>query len=255
MTTALALEAFLRQHDGTASWQRGDLALTLHMLSRLAPDFFQRKALSDRLKQALEALDLVASTFKPELALDSAMSRLDALYLRKLYGLPLKAFDPSELAAYIDQAQQRYGLLPAWLMRGQAELLGVRAQSISTERYPFAKENWVFHLYFLTHEMMLESGYFLREVSSVRFEDQLAQLQRALPFLISTQSWDLLAEVEICLLSCGQSSRQAQQSLQRAQKKDGSWAEKGQDRRQKAHTTAACLLALAAGVSPTVNSG
>jgi hypothetical protein len=102
------------------------------------------------------------------------------------------------------------------------------------------------HLYFLTHLVMLDSDFFLQPVRAARFEDELAQLKRAIPFLISGHHWDLLGETQLCLAACGVSCPSANAALLKAQRADGSWSEKGQDARQTAHTSASCLLGLAA---------
>lgn len=236
--------AFASLHDGTRDWQRGDRALTLHMLQRLAPRFFERRKLAVALTSALEALAQVPGDFPPSLDLDAAMSRVDAIYLRWLHGYPVTV-DAEPLVDYIVAARAKFGLLPAWLMGEQSARFGVAARLRLPERYPFASQNWAWHLYHLTHWVMLDSDYFHRRPAVEGLAEELAQLERSLSPLINARAWDLLAEVGICLAACGRPKPDLRQALLGAQRRDGSWSESGQDLRQRAHTTAACLLAVA----------
>lgn len=238
------LEAFRRLLDGPAEWQLADRALTLQMLSTLGSHWFERASLQEELDRAMAELRKVPTSFEDSLPLDIAMSRLDALYLCQINGLSVQDFDREQLTGYIETAEATYGLLPAWLMGEQAHALGVRARRLLPSPFPFADQNWLLHLYHLTHILMLESDYFLRPGRVARRQEELAQLERAVPPLIAGQMWDLLAEAQMCFRAGGRFNQTAHAALRLAQKADGSWAEKMQGKREIAHTTAACLVAV-----------
>ena len=249
------LEAFRRLFDGSAEWQLTDRALTLQMMSTLSSHWFERIGLEGELRDALDRLSGVSSEFESGLALDLAMSRLDALYLCRLNGRPVKTFDAAGLARYIEGAESAFGLLPAWLMGEQAYVLGVEARRELPEPFPFANQNWLLHLYHLTHILMLESDYFLRPGRVARRQDELAQLERAVPPLIAGQMWDLLAEAQMCFRAGGRFNPAADTALRAAQRADGSWSERLQGRREAAHTTAACLVAVASDAREFLEDG
>lgn len=239
------LEAFRQLFDGSAEWQLADRALTLQMMSTLGSHWFERAGLQPELDKALDRLSEVSTDFQPDLSLDVAMSRLDALYLCRLNGRAVADFDSTALARYIRDAERSYGLLPSWLMGEQAYLLGVDARRILPEPFPFADQNWLLHLYHLTHICMLESDYFLRPGRVARRQDELAQLERAVPPLIAGQMWDLLAEAQMCFKAGGHFNLAADAAIRAAQRADGSWSEKLQGKREIGHTTSACLVAVA----------
>lgn len=241
------LDAFRLRLDGPQEWKAADRALTLHMLRGLAPAFFAANGLQTEWEQALDRLRSVPARFPPELTLDQAMSRLDALYLRRLHGTEKESsFDRAGLADYITGLREPPALLAAWVMGRQARTLGVEAGPVWEERFPFAEESWQLHLYFVTHLFMLESDYFLRAVEPAHFSQELEQLERGLRPLGQGRRWDLLAEAQLCLASCRRAEPDVDQALRKAQRIDGSWAESGHDIRQAAHTTCSCLVALAA---------
>lgn len=225
------------------------------MLKGLAPRFFAEHGLQTELDQALERLDELPATFEVGLELDQAMSRVDALHLRQVNGLGVKTYDAEQLAAYIAATISPHGLLPAWLMSEQVKTLGVVAPVPLPARFPFAESHWLMHIYFVTHLFMIDTDYFLCPATPARFGEELDQLERAVKPLADGQYWDLLAETQLCLASCGRPCSLALEALRRAQREDGSWAESGHDARQAGHATAACLIALAAEQSGFVAQG
>ncbi len=245
--TERALSAFLQHTDGDCSWQRADRALTLQMLCSLAPRFSAQHALRNRLSESLHQLHRVPASFEPTVDIDEAMSRLDALYLLQLHGLSLPEWSSSELQSYIEQASVRPGgRLPAWLMGEQALLLGVKAQIIFSERYPFLEHEWALHLYHLTHLILVETSYFHRRAEPERYGEELRHFSQAVGLTVQHGMWDILAEIVFCQAACGQRSSKAVTTLKAVQRGDGTWAETGAQERSLAHTTAACLIALVA---------
>lgn len=238
------LAAFRKLHAGEQDWRRGDRALTLHMLRGLAPGFYARKHLTGEHSVAVGALELMPLEFPQRLALDAAMSRVDAIYLRSLEGLASGPVDLEQVAAYLRYSHSRHGWLSAWLMSQQLRRAGVEVDDQAPPDSPFADEPTL-RLYYLAHRFMLDSDYFAKPLAAQDYSAELDELESALEELISERLWDVLAEVVICLAACGRRSEAAWTALKIAQRRDGSWGEKAQDTRQAAHTTAACLIAIA----------
>lgn len=238
-----ALTAFLQAMEGTASHQRAELALTLHMLEFLAPRFFADCRLQPRLDAALAELIKVPATFSAKVDDDEAMARLDALYLRKIRGLKPSRFVASELKAAIKRSEQRTATLFGWLMGELALPLGVKARIPLESRWPFRSQQ-VIHLYHLTHIVLVDTEY-LRKPVPIELADELVELQGALGSLAASGSWDLLGECVFCLNRAGTRAPDAIEALLRAQRGDGSFAEADSSPRSAAHCTAVGVLALA----------
>ncbi len=242
---AKALTALFEVMAGTASSQRAELALTLHMLEGLAPQFFAEHRLARPLKAALAALNKVPARFDPKIGADEAMARLDALYLRKVRGLKPRTFDPGSIRAAVAWTGEENGALWGWLMGELAAPLGVDARVRLAERWPFRREeDPAVHLYHLTHLVLIQTEYLRRRVPEALI-DELVELQAALPALIAKGSLDLLGECAFCLSRAGTAVPQAIEALRAAQKSDGRLAEEGMSSRELAHCTAVGVLALA----------
>lgn len=221
------LKALFRVMDGDASFQKAELALTLHMLEFLAPRFFVEQRLAGPRDVALKALATLSTAFGRGLDAEEAMARLDGLYLCAVRGLPPRKFDPEALKACVAQQEER---LWRWLMGELAARLGVDA------RFPIESSG----LYHLTHVVLVDSEYLMKPVSQ-----PLEELERALDRLAREEAWDLLAECIFCLNRAGTPTKSAVEALRGAQKKDGTFAESGSSPRVVAHCTAAGILALA----------
>lgn len=246
-STDRALHAFLQRTDGNLPWQLADRCLTLQMLGSLAPKLSARHRLHEKLSRCLNLLHQVPTGFAPELGVDEAMSRLDALYLQALHGMPLPHWSDRELQAYIERlSKTSEGRLPGWLMGEQAVILEVKAQTQFAERFPFLKTDWGLHLYHLTHIVLVDTDYFYREAQPDRYSEELQHFTQAVDLTIQHGMWDILGEIEFCRAACGQKNERALAGLRAAQLADGSWAEVPGSPRHEAHATAACLLALAA---------
>lgn len=238
-----ALEAFFRAMDGTRSHQRAELALTLHMLEFLAPQFFAEHKLKAPLAAALEGLKKVPAGFGAKLDPDEAMARLDALYLRKVRGLEPRKFSPVALKAAIAAASRQLGTLYGWLMGELAAPLGVRARVTLSEQWPFRHDR-VIHLYHLTHIVLVDTRYLMKSVPQ-NLVEELIELHGAMDGLEEKGCWDLLGECVFCLNRAGTPTPRAVDALLGAQKSDGSFAEAGAGARSAAHCTAVGVLALA----------
>ncbi len=242
-TAVRGLTAFRKLHAGEQDWRRGDRALTLHMLRGLAPGFYQEQGLSREHHEAIQALNLMPIEFPQRLSLDAAMSRVDAIYLRSLEGIPQPSLDREQIQDYLNYSFRRHGWLSAWLMSEQLRRAGVVDRAYSPT--DASSDDPTLRLYYLAHRFMVDSDYFARPLAEADYTEQLGELEGALEPLIRERQWDLLAEAVICLAACARRPEAAWNALRIAQRRDGSWGEKGQDTRQAAHTTAACLIAMA----------
>jgi hypothetical protein len=237
------LKALFRVMDGSASSQKAELALTLHMLEFLAPRFFAEQKLRAPTDAAMGALGKLPVAFGPKLDAEEAMARLDGLYLRAVRGLPLRKFDPAALKGCVERAEQQEGLLWRWLMGALAQRIGVDAELALEERWPFQWQPTL-HLYHLTHVVLIQTEYLMKPVPQA-ISPELDVLAQALDRLTRAGAWDLLAECVMCLNRAGLPAKSAIQALLEAQKPDGSFAETGSSPRVAAHCTAAGILALA----------
>jgi hypothetical protein len=234
----------------TASFHRADRALTLHMLQGVAPRTFASLGLKASLDAALQTLTQVPNTFPPALDPFEAMARLDALYLRDLRGLPVAPFPKGDLRALIEAFKAQGNELFAWLFAELARPLGVdveaRVGMVMRLRSPLIP------LYELTHVVLVDTGYLLRPAS---------QVTRALaPRLLEGASWaaaqgqlDILGELLFCLGAVGVPIDDALLApLLAAQHDDGHFEDEGTAGpgadRERAHTTAAAWLGLAAAL-------
>ena len=238
-----ALKAFFQAMDGTASHQRAELALTLHMLEGVAPKFFAEEQLAAPLKAALEGLKKVPATFPPSIDSDEAMARLDALYLRKVRGLEPRAFKPEAVKAAVLASGRQSGELYGWLMGELAFPLGVEARVPLSQRWPFRDER-VIHLYHLTHIVLIDTRYLMTPVPEA-LVDELSELNGAMEELAAQRFWDLLGECVFCLARAGTPAPHAVEALLAAQGPEGGFAEADASPRSAAHCTAVGVLALA----------
>lgn len=231
MSFERGLQALFRSMQGEATWQRADLALTLHMIEHVAPVTFAAHGLT------FPSLAEVPAEFDASLTDEEAMARLDVLYLRAVRGEAVEA--PRGLLAAVARVEDP---MWRWLMRQLAARLGVVAQVSSfDERWPFRK-NPRLHGYFLTHEILIATEY-LRVPVPPGLSDVLDALEKVVPTLEG--QWDLLGECVMCLARGGRAVPEAVTLLKKAQRPDGSWAEEGATARESAHCTAAVLVGLA----------
>jgi hypothetical protein len=237
----------------TASFHRADRALTLHMLEGVAPRTFTTLGLQASLDAALETLTQVPNGFEPGLDPFEAMARLDALYLRDLRGLPVAPFSKGDLRALIEGMKAQGNDLFAWLFAELARPLGVDVEArvglVMRLRSPLIP------LYELTHVVLVDTGYLLRPAS---------EGSRALaPRLLEGATWaagqgqlDILGELLFCLGAVGARIDEGLLApLLAAQHADGHFEDAGTlgttgpaADRERAHTTAAAWLGLAAAL-------
>lgn len=206
---------------GPADW-----ALTLHMLEKLAPAFFAEQQLAPVLEHTLAALHHLPADFPLDLDEHEAMARVDAVYLRTLRGLPAKALDLDSLRKWIDANCTR-APLEAWWVASVAGL-----PSPFTHRHPFTASA---HLYMLTHEVMLDTGFFSKPATLHQTLDQLAA---ALPAVAAAREWDLAAEIAFTLRSAGRECS-LEVPLEPSEPETG---------REAAHRLATALIAFASGI-------
>ena len=270
MTSAYA--AFLRLTDSGQSCHRADRALTLHMLEHHAPRAFASLGGQEALDAALEGLRRVPTRFPKGLAWYELMARVDALYLRWLRdeGVPSPCrgegqgegrpsgqgktgvsqrvrFDRRGLISAIQRMDQRgqHGL--AWLLAALAVPLGVEV----AVRAPPPTDDVEAHLASLTHDVLISTDYLTRGAEPPA--PMLAVLREGARWAVDHRAWDTLGEVVFCLQAARQSVDAAWvDALLGAQKPDGRFEEsRCRTGRERAHTTASCLVALAGAAERT----
>jgi hypothetical protein len=156
------------------------------MLEHLAPRFFAAEQLRAELDAALQVLAAMPADLPASLDHHEAMSRVDAVYLRTIRGLPAKSLD---VAKWVE-ANATAHPLHAWFI---AEACG--APRPFPSRYPFKSSSPLSHLYLLTHEVMLDTRFFSRPLTLIDAPLILDELSAALPSLIADREWDLAAEI------------------------------------------------------------
>ncbi len=255
-----AWRAFHRLTSTPHSYHLADRALTLHLLEGHAPGVFRALRLKPALTASLRALSGVPREFPPALDWFEVMARVDALYLRALRGLRVPAFDADGLAETLVRMESDGLFLPAWLCAQLARPLGLGHEVRVHPAY--WRQDPVLQLGLLTHVVLLETGYLARPLSVFVALDPfvtsadvdavdsaptvLEALREGLAWALEERSWDLLAELVFCLEAAGEPAPpKALAALRRAQRKDGHFEEPGDGDRERAHTTAACLIALA----------
>ncbi|MFT3837641.1 MAG: hypothetical protein QM723_11655 [Myxococcaceae bacterium] len=203
-----------------------DWALTLHMLEKLAPGFFAAEQLAPVLERTLAALHHLPTDFPVALDEHEAMARVDAVYLRTLRGLPAKTLDLDSLRTWIDANGTRAPLEAWWV----ASVAGLPRPF--TNRHPFTGSA---HLYMLTHEVMLDTGFFSKPTT---LHATLDELEAALPAVAADRQWDLAAEIAFTLRSAGRQCR-LEVPLEPSESETG---------REAAHRLATTLIAFASGI-------
>ncbi len=236
-----ALAAVRRLMVGPEGYRKADRALTFHMLEYLAPRLFKKEKLAAERDRALEELDGVSGEFSLELDEDESMARLDALYLRRVRGLPVKRFDEEGLAGWITGRVEEHPV-HAWLMQRLARELGLELPPPLPARYPFRHLAPMAHFYMLTHEVMVDTRYYARPFTLSGGGFVLDELEQALPKTLAAKEWDITAEIAFTLRFCGRPAPGAIEALQAAQKPDGTVLD-GAGEREQAHAAATSLLA------------
>lgn len=256
------LKAFLQRTGGrtgaTASWQRSDRALTLHMLSHLAPALFAKQKLRPVLDESLRSLAAIPRTFEPGLHPAEAMSRVDAAYLERLYGITASPpLDEPALRTLLFIGSFHHGRTWAWLLGELATRAGHAARVVSRPALG-AEPDRTEELYLLTHLFMLETDYFAKPLPSQLLWAETERLLLAAPWTLEHRSVDLAAELCICLRAAGESRAPECTALVRFlarwQRPDGTVVDPTippgdpDEERRVTHATAAALLAFAATV-------
>lgn len=252
-----ALRWFLAETMGDAAWKRADRALVLHMLRGHAPGFATAVGLGPLLDEAVRALRSVDSTFPLGLHPMEAMARLDALYVAHEHGIP-RSIDHAELQRYIVSLTSSQPLF-AWLLSELAAQMGV-ARTITFPVRPLRHRARLPDLYWLTHEVLLETRYLSLPLPTRGWEVRTEELALAVPELVAEARADLAAEVAICLQAAGEgdSAEHARvvAMLAKLQEPSGrvidppslAVSDVSDRERRLAHTTAAALVAFA-GIS------
>lgn len=245
-----ALEAFERRSQGRSEATVALRALTLHMLSGLAPASFARRQLAGALRRALAAVRKVPTRLGPRVDGDRAMARLDAAYLRKLYGERVPPPNRPELLSLLARVD-RHSPLHGWLLARLARKLGVSSPPAGRTADGCCA-TFEERVYFATHEVLLATDYCARPAPPGRRAEWVRRMRGAIPRLIREERLDAGAEVAFCLSLLGEDPGRLLRWLRARQRADGSLAQGHASHPWDAlHTTAAALLALASAEEKT----
>lgn len=217
-----------------------DRALALHMLAHHAPLTFGALALAPDLERALANLERVAVTFPKGLAWHELMARVDALYLRCLHRRSIRSFDQAGLRRSLLQLVRRGHLHLAWVLAALSTTLGVDVEvpaSSSTDQESRLAQ--------LTHEVLIRTDYL--GCSTTLSKRAARELRAGAAWACEHQKWDTLGELVFCLNAAEvRVPGRLIDALLDVQHPDGHFEEAGcRSARERAHTTAACLVALA----------
>jgi D-amino peptidase len=222
-------------------------ALTLHVLEGLAPRFFGRHALAPALADALEACADVSMELEAVDDADLLQARIDALYLRRLRGLPHPGPVPSALQGALRRLVEAGDGLHAWLLGALAARAGVD-ERLGFPQRPFRGVSRVHDLYWLTHLVLLDTDYLSRPLSHPDAATWLAALVAGAPWVLAHRERDLAAELVFSLAAAGEAHVgvvDALLELLRSGISAGGALRDGPRGATSAHGTAAALLAFA----------
>ena len=239
-----ALDAFLRGSRGEADWQRALRALGLHMVRGHAPGFFAQHRLQRVLDAAVRALAQVPRALPAGLGGVEGMSRLDAAWVERAHGVAGAAFEAGALAAWIAEVQGREGLLWAWLLGELGEQLGLGTRVALEQRRPLEGSSPVEHVYWLTHEVLLQTRYLAQPPDAASVE-AAQELSRSVGFLHAAGQLDPLGEVCVCQQAAGLEFAPALEILRDAQRRDGGVGDPDASDYDDAHLAAVAVLAFA----------
>ena len=198
-----ALAAFLAATAGSASWQRADRALTLHMLESHAPGFFAAEALAPALDAAVAALAAVPADFPAGLFPPEAMARLDAIYVARERGLAAPLDGPA-LSRYVQDIASAHGLF-AWLIGAEAALVGGPTPHSFPPR-PFRARSRLADLYWLTHLVLLDTRFLRRPLDASLWAAEIEEMFLAVPWVGAERHLDIAAELAFCLEAAGETA-------------------------------------------------
>jgi D-amino peptidase len=205
-------------------------ALTLHMLQYTAPVLFERLALKSKLEASVLRCGKVKTACTRLTSPDGAQAEIDAWYVSTLYHQSHQPPEPWRLHATLRELHVQEYSLYTWLLGELAARCGIDVRFNFGPR-PF-RDNQVVDGYYLTHQVMLESDYFMRPVPAATGRFLSKALTALVPWLQTHPNLDLAAEVALCLQFLGHRALRALRLV------------RGKRLPSEPHTQAAVLLAL-----------
>ncbi len=197
------LDAFRRLSCGEGDEARALRALVLTVTKNHAPAAFDRLDLGRELTSALDALGEVSRALTPGLDPDLAMARLDASWLEWAAGRVYVPLDRDALAGYVAELHVEGDWLYAWLLAALARDLGVDVPCALGPR-ALRDVDRLGDLYWVTHELLLDTGYLARPIDTAKWAAELETLLIAVSWIIEQGHVDLAAEVLVCLQASGE---------------------------------------------------
>ncbi len=196
-----ALAWFLEATAGGEPWQRVQRALTLHMLAAHAPAFSARARLAPLVDEATAALAAVPRALTLDLHPMDALGRLQASWVEHERGVP-GAIDAAGLANYLHPLAQRQTQL-AWLMTEIAAQVGV-PRVLTFPVRPFKGRSRLQDLYWLVHEVLLDTRFLARPLPPRGWETRTEELALGLGDVLAEKRIELAAELALALQAAGE---------------------------------------------------
>ncbi len=247
--TERARDAFLRLTEGAREESIALRALILVMLERHAPGRFVELGLADARAAAVEALTRIPLDLPETLPPDLGLARIDAWYLRRQLGLDGPRLEPAAFERWLHALIEVGDLTYAWLLSEMArpalpELsLRVPQRSLRDDR--------LFDLYWVTHELLLDTEYLARPWSEVG-ADRVETLLLSARWAAERGHVDLAGEIALMLQVTGEHRTDAHalalSAVLQAQAEDGAVLDLSMDASAAEladHATGVALLALA----------
>jgi hypothetical protein len=245
---ARALDAFLRLTDDATDEHRALRPLALHMLAGLAPRFFKKHRLQETLDASLEAAAAVPMGLGHVHDPEVLQARVDAWYLRRLRGLPQDAPAAATVRQVLHRLNDTDQVLFSWLLGELAAKAGIDARLTFPDR-PYRGASRLHDLYWVTHQVLLDTDYFLRPLAHPDAGAWTACLLAGAPGVLARRELDVAGELAFCLAFAGEVHAAALDALvallRDALEADGSTSE-APGEPPSAHATATALLAFAA---------
>jgi D-amino peptidase len=246
-----ALQAFLSLSAREEETSKALRALTLHMLEGYAPGFFARWNLRPVREEAVAALASLPMEFAPGLDPEVGMARMDALFVRREWGLAHPLPEPRAFRRYLEHLDSEGYGTHAWLLGELLRRCGMDARLDFPER-AMRPHSRITDAYWVTHLFLLDTRYLRGPLTHPQVPAWTEELLLAVPWLIAQGHVDLGLEVAFCLRLAGEDGGGGYRALLEAfapsQREDGRVLDRSMNEdgsRFEDHTTAVFLLAFA----------
>lgn len=203
---------FLALTENSELWAQALRAITLHMLSGYSRTTFEQFQLEKVLLQTVENIKEQKIVLSKEMSPMEGMSIVDIWFVLKEKGIFCHYPNKDELKSYLEDLLYKQGQVKyAWLLGEMAYCLGLDARLNDLRRdQHFYKQhlNTMDYAYWLTHKYFLGTRYLHHSLPTFGFSSVTTELLGLTKWIVEEGSFDLAAEVAICLDLAGKSSTQ-----------------------------------------------